>query len=103
MENYLHTPNAPSRTPTGAFAVSRPCAVGEIEKPPKTLRTAAATAVKLRRPVQGVVMARVTITVDDDGVFVDASCDDNEDLTLTEALGIIELAKHTLIRQGMGE
>ena len=40
-----------------------------------------------------------TVTNDDDLVFVDATCEEGDDLSLTEALGMIELAKATLIGQ----
>lgn len=46
--------------------------------------------------------ATITITADDGSVFVDATCDEGEDLSLAEALGMIELAKDALIR-GQGE
>lgn len=44
-----------------------------------------------------------TLTEDDVLVFVDATCPDGEDIALIDALGMIELAKDTLIRQAMGE
>lgn len=54
-----------------------------------------------------VTLATITITKsvteDDVMVFVDATCPDDEDVALIEALGMIELAKDTLIRRGMGE
>lgn len=34
-----------------------------------------------------------------DSVFVDATCEDGSDVSLTEALGMIELAKSVLIEQ----
>lgn len=58
---------------------------------------------------QGQVLATVTITKvlteDDVLVYVDATlpADAEDDLPLVEALGMIELAKDTLIRQAMGE
>lgn len=44
--------------------------------------------------------AVVTITQTDEGdLFVDATCADDSDVTLTEALGMMELAKAILIEQ----
>lgn len=58
--------------------------------------------------VDGVPLATITITKtltsDDVLMFVDATTPDGgDDLPLVEALGMIELAKDTLIRQYMGE
>ncbi|MCD4535658.1 hypothetical protein LRP67_16315 [Nocardioides sp. cx-169] len=46
--------------------------------------------------------ATITITRagdEDESVLVDATCTEGESLTLAEALGLIELAKATLIGQ----
>lgn len=40
-----------------------------------------------------------TVTPTSDFVFVDATCGEGEHLSLTEALGMIELAKSVLIGQ----
>lgn len=58
--------------------------------------------------VDGLPLATITITktlTDDDVlIFVDATTpDDGDDLPLVEALGMIELAKDSLLRQYMGE
>jgi hypothetical protein len=54
----------------------------------------------------GMALATITITktlTDNDVlVFVDATCPDGEDVALVDALGMIELAKDTLIRTYMG-
>lgn len=59
---------------------------------------------------QGQVLATVTVTKvlteDDVFIYVDATLPadaEDEELPLVEALGMIELAKDTLIRQAMGE
>lgn len=58
-------------------------------------------------PDGGVELARITVvksvTDTDCLVFVDATCPDGEDIALVEALGMLELAKDTLIRQAMGD
>lgn len=41
----------------------------------------------------------VTITSTDQGVFVDATCDGDQDVSITEALGMCELGKALLIEQ----
>lgn len=55
----------------------------------------------------GQVLATITVTKtlteDDVLIFTDATCPDGEDLPLVEALGMLELAKDTIIRQAMGE
>lgn len=41
----------------------------------------------------------VTITHSNEGVFIDATCDQGDDVSVIEALGICELGKALLIEQ----
>jgi hypothetical protein len=75
------------------------------------LRSAAQGGATQRPTVQeramgDVTLATITITKtltkDDILVFVDATCAEGEELALIEALGMVELAKDTLIREAMG-
>lgn len=49
-----------------------------------------------------VITITKTLTGNDVELFVDAACPDDSDVALVDALGMIELAKDTLIRTSMG-
>lgn len=47
--------------------------------------------------------ATLTITLDDGNVYVDVQCDQGDDLSVVEAIGLLEMAKAILLAPEAGE